>query len=86
MVKIYTDEECPHCKKLKKGLIENNIEFIEINVDLPEYKEEVESLFKLAGEPIIPIIVLKPHVLVPRKTFNTIDDALKIIINLINKT
>ena len=85
MVKIYTDENCPYCNKLKVGLNNLNIKFNEINVDLPAHKNEVELIFKLAGERVIPIIAITPSLLVPKKSFNTIDEALQLISNLIKK-
>ena len=85
MVKIYTDDNCPYCNKLKIGLNKLKINFNEVNVDNMIYKSEVDSIFKMAGERVIPIIVIAPHLLVPKRTFNTIDDALKIISDLIKK-
>jgi len=43
----------------------------------------VESVFEFIGEPVIPIIILKPHILAPKRSFNTIDEAVKLILSLI---
>ena len=85
MLKIYTSKNCFYCDKLKTGLNKLNVKFNEIDVDLDMNKNEVMKIFKMAGEEIVPIITLPPHLLVPKRSFNTIDDALKLISNLIKK-
>lgn len=82
MIKIYVDSHCPHCKKLKDGLLNKNIDFIEIDVDLPENKANGENIFKIAGVSVIPIIVVGNNLLVPTKSFETIDQAIDLIVNL----
>jgi len=82
MIKILTDKNCPHCKKLKKLLNLNKINYVEVDVDNKINKNEVDKIFSMAEEPIIPIIIIPPHVLVPKKSFNTIEDAIKLIIKL----
>jgi glutaredoxin len=82
-MRIYTSKNCSYCEKLKNGLIELKLDFIEIDVDLDENKNEVEKVYKLAGEPVIPLIAMKPHLLAPKKSFNTIDEALTLIQTLI---
>jgi len=74
-----------HCKRLKSGLTNNDIEFIDVDVHLKENKSEVEEVFKMTGDEMIPIIMVKPHILAPNKSFKTIEDAIKLIINLIKK-
>lgn len=39
----------------------------------------VENLFKLVGEPVTPIIIIGKQVLAPKKSFNTIDQAISLI-------
>ena len=82
MVRIYIDKQCGYCKKLKEGLNKYNIKFTEVDVDLPSNERETNKIFELAGERVIPIITIKPHLLVPKKSFNTIDEAIGIIRNL----
>lgn len=78
-LKIYTSKECVYCAKLKTGLEKTDLEYIEVNVDNPENAKEVEKIYSLVGETVIPIITIQPHLLVPKKSFNTIDEALELI-------
>jgi len=79
MIKIYTSEKCDYCEELKEKLEKENIKFFDVNVDDEKNKDECTKLFKFAGEPVIPIIIKKPHVLVPKRSFNTIDQAIELI-------
>lgn len=82
-MKIYTSKECNYCTKLKKGLDEADLNYVEVDVDNPTNNKEVCEIYSLAGEAIIPLIAIKPHLLVPTKTFNTIEEALELIKTLI---
>lgn len=84
-MKIYSSKGCVYCNKLKEGLKLLNIEYVDIDIDLTENSEECEKIFKLAGEGVIPIIIIKPHVLVPNRSFKTIDEAINLISSLIKK-
>jgi glutaredoxin len=81
-LKIYTSKECKYCDKLKTGLDTTDLKYIDIDVDDPDNSNEVDKIFNLAGEQVIPIITIQPHILVPKKSFNTIDEALELIIFL----
>ena len=85
MISIYTDKHCPYCKELKIGLNKLKIEFTEIDIDLPRHKDHANKIFKLLGEVVIPVIAIPPHLLAPKRSFNTIDEALKLISNLNKK-
>jgi len=78
-LKIYTSKECIYCDKLKKGLNETDLEYIDVDVDDPSNENEVTKIYSLVGEPVIPLITVQPHILVPKKSFNTIDEALELI-------
>ena len=81
-LKVYTSEECEYCDELKDWLFVIGIEFFVIDVDNPINKEEVDKIFSLAGNDVIPIITIKPHLLVPGKSFNTIKEAVELIKSL----
>ena len=36
MIRVYTIENCPYCTELKTLLTNEGVEFVEVNVDLPE--------------------------------------------------
>jgi len=78
-IRVYSSKECSYCTKLKKGLNEAKLNYIDIDVDDPDNSEEVNHIYWLAGEEVIPLIAIKPHLLVPKNSFNTIDEALELI-------
>jgi glutaredoxin len=78
-LKIYTSEECIYCDKLKKGLDKLKMEYINIDIDKPENEKEWEKIFAFSEEGTIPVITVQPHALVPKRSFNTIDEALELI-------
>jgi glutaredoxin len=83
MIQIYTSENCGYCNELQKKLTELDIKFTKIDIDDKINEINVESVFEFIGEPVIPIIILKPHILAPKRSFNTIDEAVKLILSLI---
>jgi glutaredoxin len=85
MIKIYSDENCPHCKRLKDKLDVLDIKYVDIDVDNEDNAEDVNTIFGIAEEHVIPIIIIQQNILIPRKSFNTIDEAVKLIQSLIEK-
>lgn len=82
MMRIYTSKKCHYCDDLKTKLKNNNLEYKEINVDAEENSEEVKQVFDFAGEEIIPIIIKDKDMLVPSRSFQTIDQAIELIKSL----
>lgn len=78
-LKIYTSKQCKYCDKLKTGLDGADLKYIEIDVDDGGNNNEVKKIYSLANEVVIPIITVQPHVLVPNRSFRTIDEALELI-------
>ena len=79
MINVYISEGCGYCEDLITKLKKNDLEFTKINVDNVKNKTMVENLFKLVGEPVTPIIIIGKQVLAPKKSFNTIDQAISLI-------
>lgn len=77
MIKIYTKKGCEYCNKLKIGLDKEGLKYLEIDID--KNRTESDKVFKFTGVDLIPIIIIKPHVLVPTKSFNTIEQAIDLI-------
>ena len=84
-MRIYTSDNCPYCQILKDKLDKLEIEYVEVDTDSEEHKVEVSQIFGMVGESIIPIIAIKPKLLVPKKSFNTIDEAVILIQQLMEK-
>lgn len=83
MIKIYISNDCDYCKELKNKLTESKIEFIAIDIDDEKNRESVSKLFDFVGEPLIPIIIHEHKILAPKRSFNTIDQAMVLIKSLI---
>ena len=75
MVTIYGFPECPYCTELKTLLTEKGIEFIDINVDLEENKEEFEKILEVSKAEEVPVIKIGKQLLVPNVSFKTIKEA-----------
>ena len=76
---IYTNENCPYCKKIKEKLIENNIKFT--NKLTADNKKEWESIISLTGMPTVPTIYYKNNYFVPARDFQNEDHLLRIFNN-----
>lgn len=83
MMQIYTSKQCPYCVELTEKLTKLELKFVEIDVDDDKNKESVGLMFEKAGEAVIPIIVISPNIMVPKKSFVTIDNAIDLIQNMI---
>lgn len=83
MIKIYSSFDCHYCKELKEKLNKLNIEFTNIDIDDDLNRENVSKIFDFVGEPVIPIIIYDKHMLVPNRSFHTIDQAIVLIQSLI---
>ena len=76
---IYTNENCPYCKKIKEKLKENNIKFTnKLTVD---HKKEWEEIIGLTGMPTVPTIYYKNNYFVPARDFQNEDHLIRIFNN-----
>ena len=83
MIKVYTLTNCSYCKELKEFLIQDNIEFSEVNIDLPENEKEFSELAKIAESEVVPMVKIDDKLLVPNKSFHTILDGYNLIKKLL---
>ena len=82
---IYTMEGCPFCEEIKQKLTENNIEFIDR--DINKFEGEYDDFVKITESDFVPALLIieesidkvEPFFYVPEKDFDLIDDAVKII-------
>lgn len=79
MLKLYTLKNCIHCNELKSLLNNNNLEYQEIDVDLPENEEDYLKIHRLTKSDDVPIIIIDNMVLVPNVSFKTISEAVELI-------
>ena len=76
-VKVFSMKGCPHCDKLKTQLKENNIEFLELDVD--QHEELYENFSKKVENEYLPALLVGNTAFVPEKSFNTIDEAIELV-------
>jgi len=84
MIRIYTIRECSYCNKLKELLKKDNLEFDEIDGDLPENDSKFLELFNVTKSYNVPTIIVNKSILVPEVSFNTIDEGFELIKRIIN--
>lgn len=80
IVKIYGSNECPYCNSLKKYLKILRVNFDYVDIDLKENEEEYHLLANKIGSYYIPVIVIDDEILSPEKEFNTIPEAIKLVV------
>ena len=78
-------EDCPYCQKLKGLLSNDNIPFEEIDINKDENKEEYAEVFAASESDMVPIVRIENELLVPEKSFRTIEEAAKISKKLYNQ-
>jgi glutaredoxin len=77
-VVVYSIPHCPYCSELKELLVKENIEFVDIDVSLPENDKEFERIHKITKSDEVPIISVGKQLLVPNISFKTIREGLDI--------
>lgn len=75
MVRVYSIPECPYCTELKEIFTTEGVEFVDINVSLPENDKEYEDLCKITKSDDVPIIKVGKQLLVPNVSFTSIRQA-----------
>ena len=68
-------EGCSYCKEMKEILENNNVDYRYVDIDLPDNQEEVVKVFNVAQSERIPVIVVNNTILVPEKSFDTLEEA-----------
>jgi len=76
-INVFSMKGCPHCDNLKNKLKENNIEFVELDVD--DNNLLYERFSKKVKNDYLPAILIGKTAYVPEKSFNTIDEAVELV-------
>ena len=71
-------KNCPYCDDLKNLLKGENIEFIDVDINDPENKEESDLVFKVTKVESVPIIRVGNQLLAPDVSFSSIQDAFEL--------
>jgi glutaredoxin len=75
---IYTMADCPYCAELKKLLEQENIEYRNVDIDLPENEEEFNQIIEVSKAEEVPIIRIEKQLFVPNVSFKTINEAVEL--------
>jgi glutaredoxin len=75
MVRIYSIPECPYCTELKEILTQEGVEFVDINVNLPENEKEYDQIHEVTKSEEVPIVMVGKQLLVPNVSFQSIREA-----------
>ncbi len=74
-VRVFGMEGCSYCKEMKEILEKNNVDYQYIDIDSPDNQDEVFKVFNVAQSERIPVIVVNNTILVPEKSFDTLEEA-----------
>ena len=78
-IEIYTNENCPYCKRIKEELTKNNINFN--NMDTTKYKDKWQDIISLTNMPTVPTIKISDEYLVAGRDFGGPENLINIIKN-----
>jgi len=78
-IKIYANETCPYCKKIKEKLTDNNIKFDVVMTG--DNSDEWQSIVDLTGMGMVPTIFFNNEYLVPGRDFSSEESLMKLIEN-----
>ncbi len=84
MVKLYGFDDCPYCQELKNKYNENGLEYIYVDVTLPENEGESNKVFQLTGDESVPIVLVNKTLLAPDSSFKTINQAYELTLKFLN--
>ena len=85
MVRVYSIPECPYCSELKNILTSEGVEFIDINVDLPENEKEYDEISEITKSDQVPIVRVGKQLLVPNVSFTSIRQAADLVIKFLSE-
>jgi glutaredoxin len=78
MIKIYGMNNCPYCEELKDLLDGENIEYVSVDINEKENKEEVDTVFNITKVDSVPIIRVGKQLLAPDVSFSSIKEAFEL--------
>ena len=76
-IEIYTNKNCPYCKRIKEELLKNKINFN--NIDTIENKNEWQDIVSLTSMPTVPTIKINKEYLVAGRDFGSPENLINII-------
>jgi len=85
MVRIYTMKECPYCLEMKTMLTNEGIQYKEIDIDEPKNKLEFNKLVEVSGADSVPVVIVGKKILIPERSFFTIEEGFNTVKKLISE-
>lgn len=85
---VFTMDGCPHCGEFKEMLVNENIDFIE--ADIEENKDEYDMFVKITENEYVPAVMIvsestrDAQFLAPDRDFQDLEEAITIIKESIN--
>ena len=76
-INVFSMKGGPHCDNLKNKLKENNIEFVELDID--DNNLLYERFSKKVDNEFLPAILIGKTAYVPERSFTTIDEAVELV-------
>jgi glutaredoxin len=77
-------ENCPYCEDLKGRLKNENVQFIDIDVNKPENEEEFNKLYEITKCDDVPMVLIKNQILIPNISFKSGDELFGLIKHFLN--
>ena len=69
---------CPYCEELKGLLNNEEIVFTDVDINLPENKEESDMVFKITKVDSVPIVKVGTQLLAPDISFTSIEECFEL--------
>jgi glutaredoxin len=70
--------DCPYCTDLKEKLTNENIDFTNVDVDLPENQEEFNKILEASKAEEVPILRIDKQLFIPNVSFKSINEAVEL--------
>lgn len=86
MIKIYSIPDCIYCTELKEILTKEGVEFVDVNVNLPENESEYKKISEISNSNDVPIVRVGKQLLVPNISFRSIQEAYLLTTKFLKET
>lgn len=85
LVVLFTMKSCPHCGEMKEMLEEENIPFVDRDID--DYEDEYDLFVEATGNEFVPAFMLienpedmpKTQLMAPGRDFDELEEGVNII-------
>jgi glutaredoxin len=84
-VRIYTMKGCGYCSEFKELMTNEGITYKEIDIDEPSNKLEFNKLMEVSNADSVPIVIVGKKILVPERSFFTIEEGFETVKRLISE-